>query len=157
MRRNLSTSQPQRSSRRVRYANERRKSVGQRQRPRLSPSFSLNKDALFNFYALVILGPVLLVVAGFVAFFAHDIALPAIFTFVTNSTRDGILQMWKRPTLIIAFLFVLSLWWCMSDGGTSASNPNLRRGRDVGGLNRARKLGRDHSQKSRRSQSQRRN
>lgn len=147
------------SGRRVRYANERPKSprrVGRSRRLPGSPSIRLTKDGLFNFYFLVILGPVLLVIAGFVAFFAHDVALPAMFMFVTNSATNGISQMWSRPTLFIAFLFVLSLVWCFSDGSSSRSTPNFRRGRDVGGLNRAQLLAKDYSEKNRRSQSQRR-
>lgn len=157
MRTNKSSSRTKRSGRRVQYANERRKTArrtGRSRRPQRSPPVRLTKDGLFNFYFLVILGPVLLVVAGFVAFFAHDVALPAMFAFVTNSAAAGISEMGSRPTLIIAFIFVLSVLWCISGGDPPSSSPGFRRGRDVGGLDRAQKRSTDHSLRSSRSQSQ---
>lgn len=156
MRNRRQASRSSRSRPQIRYASERRGSERRQRRPQRSRSFRLSKDTLFNFYVVVLLGPLFLVLAGFVAFFAHDVALPAMFAFVTNSAIDGISRMWTRPTLIIAFLFVLSVLWCISDGNTTGSSSNFRRGRDVGGLDRAQQRTRDHSLKSRRSQSPRR-
>ncbi len=146
------------SRHRVRYANERRTRRPEGRVPRLTPpAVRFSKDGLFSFYVLIFLGPLFLVVAGFIAFFAHDVALPAFVDFVAHSVRSGVTQMWSRPTLVIAFLFVLSVVWCFSGGSTTYSSRNFRRGRDVGSLNHAQKLARDHSTKHRHVQSRRRN
>ncbi|MEZ6122791.1 MAG: hypothetical protein R3C49_06400 [Planctomycetaceae bacterium] len=80
-----------------------------------SRSFHLSKDGVFGVYVLVFFGPLFLVVMGAIAFFAHDVAFPTYLTFLRSSMARGLLEMWQRPTLILAFLFVLSVVWCLSE------------------------------------------
>ena len=147
-------SRPKQRRRPVRYAGERRAKRSQApRRPRVRlPRPSFSRDDLLGLYVLIFLGPLFLIAVGCVAIFAHDVAIPSLFRFAVDSISHGLLEMCRRPTLVLAFLLVLSIAWCLW-GGTTASNPtHVRRGRSVRDLKEAQRLAREH-QKRRQSQS----
>lgn len=143
-------SRPQQRKRPVRYAGERqaRPSPSTR-RPRIRfPRLSLSKDELLGLYVLIFLGPLFLIAAGCLAFFAHDVAIPSLFRFVVGSISHGLFEMCRRPTLVLAFLLVLSIAWCFWGASATASNPGrVRRGRNVRDLKEAQRLAREHQQR----------
>lgn len=137
---------------RVRFANERKKPKQQRRSHRLPKRISVSRDDLLGFYILIFLGPLFIVVAGGLAIFAHDVAVPSLFEFVVESLVYGVAEMWQRPTLILALALVLSIFWCLN-GPTTSSNGthDFRRGRDLGGLDHAQRLSKRYSDRRRSS------